>query len=68
MARLTNVLERFQGIPGAHVAVDHADELMTVTAPLNTMPADAREDFVRACRSIALDNDVGLRFIRERQQ
>ena len=50
-------------IAGPHIVVDHADELMIVTAPLDTMPADARKNFLRACCSIAAENDVGLRFI-----
>jgi hypothetical protein len=58
-----NEFQNFSGIRGAHVAVDHADDRMTVTAPLDGMPADARNDFVRTCRAMAADQDVTLRFV-----
>jgi hypothetical protein len=46
---------------GSHISVDHQDEVMTVSAHFDTMPADARALFVRTCREIAAENDVKLR-------
>jgi hypothetical protein len=59
-----NEIRIFSGIRGAHVAVNHADDRMTVTAPLDTMPADARDHFLRTCRELAAEQDVTLRFVR----
>lgn len=58
-----NEFQNFSGIRGAHVAVDHADDRMTVTAPLDTMPTEARDNFVRTCRALASEQDVTLRFV-----
>jgi hypothetical protein len=56
--------QEFAGIRGAHVAVDHADDLMTVTAAFQVMAADMRQDFLRTCRAIAAANDVNLRLVQ----
>ncbi|HEY1615906.1 MAG TPA: hypothetical protein VGF97_19700 [Rhizomicrobium sp.] len=48
---------------GAHVAIDHWDEMMTVTAALGSLPARARDGLERTCRAIAAQNAVGIRFV-----